>query len=161
MAHGTVLLNHVGGSQTGQPAGYFPGIAAHQTGQQPGAVGIAAAGRINQTVGRRSGHIDAEPAPDHCRSLRGPCHHDGVHQLQHRLFVHAGLLARHLELVFVDRQHAGAAHRLDQLLAVHARQLLARVKDERDAELAALLWIGVHGRRIVGRDDHHVDQRAR
>ena len=68
-------------------------------------------------------------------------------------FAEAGLLPQQLELVVVADDDGGADDAVAQLVARHARALLARVEDERDAERAALLGVLHHRARIVRRDD--------
>src|SRR5258707_11405042 len=68
-------------------------------------------------------------------------------------FAQPGFLAQQLELVVVDDDDGGAGDAFAQLVARHARALLARVEDELDAERTAFLGILNHGARVVRRDD--------
>src|SRR5258707_12577033 len=67
-------------------------------------------------------------------------------------FAQPGFLAQQLELVVVDDDDGGARDAFAQLVARHARALLARVEDELDAERPAFLGILDHGARVVRRD---------
>ena len=78
--------------------------------------------------------------------------------LEHVIGRPAGLVLDHRGFVGVGHEQVGAVDQRPHLLAIERRQLLRRVRDERDAAVAALLGVPDHRVRVVGADDNEVDR---
>ena len=132
--------------------------APHATGDETGAEGVAAAGRLDR-LGLRDGD-DRDGLgvglPDE-DALGRPGGDPGADAGEHLVDVPAGLLLEQVRLVLVGEQEVGAVDEVADHLAVRPGQLLAGVGGERVALLAALLGVPHHRLRVVGADHHEVE----
>ena len=105
---------------------------------RPGAVRVAATGRIDELGGRHGGHVDRRAVGVDARAFAAQRDDERVDAPRERLFGKPGALAQQLRLVVVHRHDGRAVDHLDQLVAAEQRHALAGIEDVRDARRAKL-----------------------
>src|SRR5688500_14854742 len=121
--------------------------------QEPRAVGVAAAGRIDHALGLDARNVVASRAREDDRALRTLGVDQRLDLAGEVQELAAGLLLEQLALVVVHRDVVGQAQQLAQLFAREHGQALARIEQEWHAVLGALARVLLHALLAVGSDD--------
>ena len=143
--------------QRSQPSGSLPVPALLDAMQQPGAIGVAAAGRVEQCGRLGAGNDDLLAARVDGRSFAAARDDEGARQLGELLDLFAGLVLQQLRLVIVHRHVIGLFDEAQQLVSRKHRHALSRIEYPRNGRLVEFARVLQHAFAPVRRNDAQSD----